>query len=301
MEYGLMTVSVLFAALNSIILRVFKNRTVKNSGDSFFFNGGMSLMWTVIMAVWFFASGDRSISGGALIFGAIYGGILCLFLFFKNESIASGPVSLTSLIANCAFIVATFFGVVYASERVSIFQLIGMAVILLSLFWCINPKKSGVKLTAKWFFYCFGSFLAGGLIGIFYKVFGKSNVASEVNGMMLTASAVSAVLFFVGGLILNRAKGEERPTIRRGAWLFILLCGVTGCVYMRLNVALSALIPSAFFFPVTNGGIVVATTVAGALFFKERLNRTQLIGVLVGLLGIVVTGCGEALWNLVFR
>ena len=70
---------------------------------------------------------------------------------------------------------------------------------------------------------------------------------------------------------------------------------------MRLNVALSALIPSAFFFPVTNGGIVVATTVAGALFFKERLNRTQLIGVLVGLLGIVVTGCGEALWNLVFR
>jgi hypothetical protein len=48
----------------------------------------LSLVWTVIMTVWFFASGERSISVGALIFGAVYGVILCLFLFFKNESIS---------------------------------------------------------------------------------------------------------------------------------------------------------------------------------------------------------------------
>lgn len=297
MEYALMAVSVLFASLNSIILRIFKNRTVKTSGDSFFFNGGLSLIWTVIMTVWFFASGDRSISVGALIFGAIYGVILCLFLFFKNESIASGPVSLTSLIANCAFIIATFFGVLYANERISVFQLVGMALILFSLFLCINPKKSSEKLTAKWFFYCFGSFVIGGLIGIFYKVFGKSDVAGEVNGMMLTASVVSVVCFFGAGLLLNRAKGEALPRIRRGAWLFVLLCGVTGCIYMRLNVALSAWIPSPIFFPVTNGGIVVITTVAGAILFREKLARIQRSGILVGLVGILMTGCGEAVWN----
>ncbi|MBR2352987.1 MAG: hypothetical protein IKA76_00600 [Clostridia bacterium] len=299
MEYALMAVSVLFASLNSIILRIFKNRTVKTPGDSFFFNGGLSLVWMMIMTVWFFASGDRSISAGALIFGAIYGGILCLFLFFKNESIASGPVSLTSLIGNCAFIIATFFGVIYASEGISIFQLIGMAVILLSLFLCINPKKSAVKLTAKWFLYCFGFFVAGGLIGILYKIFGKSDAASEVNGMMLTASVVSAVCFFLFGVIVNRVKGQGSPKIRRGSLLFILLCGITGCIYIRLNVSLSALIPSAVFFPVANGGIVVATTVAGALWFKEKLNRTQLLGILFGLLGIIITGCGEFLWGLV--
>ena len=139
---------------------------------------------------------------------------------------------------------------------------------------------------------------ADGLIGIFYKVFGKSDAVGEVNGMMLTASAVSAIFFFLVGWILNRARGEEAPKIRRSALLFILMSGVTGCVYIRLNVSLSGLIPSAIFFPVANGGIVVLTTVAGALFFKEKLNKIQLIGILLGLLGIVVTGCGEAIWNL---
>ena len=105
MEYFFMTCSVLLASLNSIILRKFKNKTFTTPGDSFFFNGGLSVIWTVIMLIWFFSSGEHSISTGAVIFGAIYGAILCLFLYFKNQSIATGPVSLTSLIGNCAFII----------------------------------------------------------------------------------------------------------------------------------------------------------------------------------------------------
>ena len=295
-----MTCSVLLASLNSIILRKFKNKTFTTPGDSFFFNGGLSCIWTVIMLFWFFASGDRAISSTAVMFGAIYGVILCMFLFFKNESIASGPVSLTSLIGNCAFIIATWFGVVYVPERISIFQLVGMALIVVALFLCINPKKSAEKLTAKWFIYCVAFFFAGGFIGIFYKIFGKSAAASEVNGMMLTASVVSCVLFFIVGMIVNKAAKMPMPTIKKESLIYILLSGITGCVYIRLNVSLSAIIPSPIFFPVANGGIVIITTMAGALMFKEKLNKIQLWGVIVGLFAIVVTGCGEFLWDLIY-
>lgn len=295
-----MACSVLLASLNSIILRKFKNKTFTTPGDSFFFNSGLSIIWTVIMLIWFFASGDRTISAAAMIFGAIYGAILCLFLYFKNESIASGPVSLTSLIGNCAFITATWFGVIYAKESVSAFQLVGMALILVALFLCINPKKSAEKLTSRWFVYCVAFFFAGGFIGMFYKVFGRSDAAREVNGMMLTASAVSCVLFFVVGIIVNKAAKAPTPTIKKESLIYILLSGITGCVYIRLNVSLSAIIPSAIFFPVANGGIVIITTAAGALIFKEKLNKIQIAGVVVGLVAIVITGCGEFLWNLVF-
>ncbi len=295
-----MACSVLLASLNSIILRKFKNRTFRTPGDSFFFNGGLSVIWTVIMLCWFFVSGERAISPTAVIFGAVYGVILCMFLFFKNESIASGPVSLTSLIGNCAFIIATWFGVIYAQESVSMFQLVGMALILVALFLCINPKKSAEKLTARWFIYCIAFFFAGGFIGMFYKVFGKSSAANEVNGMMLTASVVSCVLFFAVGLIVNKAAKKPLPKIKKEALIYILLSGITGCVYIRLNVSLSAVIPSAIFFPVANGGIVIITTAAGALIFKEKLNKIQIAGVIVGVLAIVITGCGEFLWNLMF-
>ena len=296
-----MTCSVLLASLNSIILRKFKNRTFQTPGDSFFFHGGLSAVWTAIMLVWFFAAGEACISLTAIGFGTVYGMILCLFLYFKNQSIATGPVSLTSLIGNCAFIIATWFGVVYVPEKISVFQLVGMALIVLSLFLCINPQKSGKKLCKAWFLYCIAFFFAGGLIGIFYKVFGKSNAAGEVNGMMLTASVVSCILFFAAGMLRNKAAKLPMPSIKKEALFYVLLSGLTGCVYIRLNVSLSALIPSAIFFPVSNGGIVILTTAAGTCLFKEKLNKLQLLGILVGLIAIAVTGCGEYLWTRTFQ
>ena len=300
MKYLLMALSVTLASLNSIVLRKFKSRTFSTPGDSFFFNGGLSLVWCAIMLVWFFAAGDKSVSALAIIFGAVYGAILCLFLYFKNQSIATGPVSLTSLIGNCAFITATWFGVIYAQERVSVFQLIGMTLILISLILCINPKKSAEPLCLKWFLYCLAFFGAGSLIGVFQKVFGKSQAVSEVNGMMLTASIVSCLLFFALGVIVNKVKGAKAPSIKRPALIYILLSGITGCGYIRLNMSLAAIIPSALFFPVANGGIVIITTLAGAFIFKEKLNKTQLLGILLGLVAIVIVGCGEFFWNLIF-
>ena len=296
-----MIVSVLLASLNSLILRKFKNRTFTTPGDSFFFNGGMSIIWTLIMTVWFLCSDDVKISVPAILFGAIYGVILCLFLYCKNQAISEGPVSLTSLIGNCAFIPATWFGVVYASEAVNAFQIIGMCLMLIALFLCINPKKSEEPLTAKWFISCLAFFVAGGFIGMFYKVFGKSDAASEVNAMMLSASIVSCILFFVVGLVINKIGKHPMPKIHKGALPYVLLAGITGCIYIRLNVSLSALIPSAIFFPVANGGIVVITTLAGALAFREKLNRIQLWGVLLGLIALIVTGSGDVIGKLLFR
>ena len=295
-----MVASVLLASLNSLILRKFKNRTFTTPGDSFFFNGGMSIIWTLIMTVWFLSSGDFKISGLAILFGVIYGVILCLFLYCKNQAISEGPVSLTSLIGNCAFIPATWFGVVYASESVSVSQIVGMCLMLGALFLCINPKKSEQTLTAKWFVSCLAFFVAGGFIGMFYKVFGKSDAASEVNAMMLSASVVSCILFFAVGLIINKAGGHEPPKIHKDSLPYILLAGITGCVYIRLNVSLSALIPSAIFFPVANGGIVVITTLVGAFVFREKLNKIQLWGILLGLVALVVTGCGAPIWHAIF-
>ena len=295
-----MTISVLLASLNSIILRKFKNRTFQSVGDVFLFNGALSGVWIIIMLAWLLSSGDVTVTPSAVCFGIIYGVILCLFLYFKNQSIATGPVSLTSLIGNSAFIIATWFGVIYVPERISTFQLVGMLLIVISLFLCINPKRSAEKLSKRWFAYCIAFFFVGGLIGIFYKVFGKSSAAQEVNGMMLTASIVSCVLFFVLGIIVNKSAKLPMPKIKKEALSYILLSGVTGCVYIRLNVSLSAIIPSAIFFPVANGGIVILTTIAGALLFREKLNKLQLSGIVVGLIAICITGCGEYLWSLIF-
>lgn len=299
MEYVLMAVSIAFSVVNACLLHKFGNRTFQTDGDAFVFNAGISTIWTIILTVWFIVGGDYRFSWEALGFGVAYGVILCLFLYTKMTSMSGGPVSLTTLIGSCAFIIATGFGVLYASESINTFQIIGIPMILVSLVLCVNPKKSEEKVSPKWLRDCLLFFLAGGLVGILYKVFGLSNVADQTNIMMLTAAIVSAILFTACGFGVNAVKKTGRPRIAKAALIFVLLSGISSCVYIRLNISLSAVIPSAIFFPVSNGAMVILSTVTGKLFFKEKLNKTQLTGILIGLLAILIIGCGEAVWNLI--
>ena len=293
-----MAVAIIFAALNSIVLRIFKNRTFKTPGDVFFFNGGVSIIWIAVMAIWFLIEGGE-LSLGSIAYGAIYAVILCLFLYLKTEALASGPVALTTLISSAAFIIPTLYGVFAYSEVINVVQALGMILITISLFMCINPKSSHEKLSAKWFIYCFAFFFVGGALGIFYKIFGKSPYSGEVNSMMLAASVISAALFFGFGAILNAVRKCPAPKLDKKALIFVLTSGIAGCIYIRLNISLSAIIPSAVFFPVSNGALVLISTAAGYAFFKEKLNAIQIIGMILGLISVMVIGCSQQIIGII--
>ena len=149
MKYVLMAISIMFSVVNAGLLRSFANKSEKNKYSPFIFNAGVSVIWIILLTMWLFISRDYSISLTAVIYGVVYGIILGLFLLFKMQATAEGPVSLTTLIGSCAFIIATGFSVFYAGESVSVLQLIGMGLLLASLFLCMNPKMSEEKLTGK--------------------------------------------------------------------------------------------------------------------------------------------------------
>lgn len=286
-----MAIAVVFSVSSNMILHTFKNRGFKTAGDIFLFNAGISAVWFFVLLFWTLISKDFQISSKSVIFGIIYGVILCLFLYFKNQSMSDGPVALTSLIGNCAFIIATWFGVIYAKETIIPLQLVGMVVIIIALTMCINPKKSSEKLTAKWFLWCALFFFAGGLLGIFNKVFGKSDVSSQINAMMMVASVVSVVLFVNMAYIVNALAKKEKPCIHKESLLYIISCGVVGCIYIRMNLWLAGVIPSIVFFPVSNGANVILSTFLGFLLFKEKLNKFQVLGIFIGLGAILMIGC----------
>lgn len=288
-----MSFAIICSVMSNMILHKFKNRSFKTPGDVFFFNAGISCIWFAVLLVWTLASGNFAISAAAVGFGVVYGIILCLFLYLKTQAMATGPVALTSLIANCAFIIATWFGVIYANETVVPLQIIGMVVMVAALFLCINPKKSGEKLTLRWFVWCFSFFLIGGFLGIFNKVFGKSSVAEQINSMMLVASVVSFVLFILSGLTINAAKKCDKPKIYKESITYIISCGFVGCIYIRMNLWLAGVIPSVIFFPISNGANVLLSALLGRVVFKEKLSAMQVVGIFIGLAAVLLIGCPQ--------
>ncbi len=287
--YILLFIAVAFAVINGCILHSFANRDIRNVGDTFFFNGGISIIWIVILAIYSAASGDFVISAGSMFYGAIYGIIICSFLLFKNLSLTSGPVSLTTLIGSCPFILTTLFGVIFMNQDINSMQILGILMIIVSLILCISPKK-GEKISLRWLIFSALFFLAGGGVGILYMLFGASDSATEINGMMFCAACVAFVLYFVIGFIINIINKKPCPKIHKSGLPFILLCGIASCTYMRMNLYLSTVIPSVVFFPLSNSSVVILSTLSGMVLFKEKLSKLQIAGMLIGLAALIITG-----------
>lgn len=289
MKYVFMIISITISVLNSCLLKKF-GEVNKKEYSMFLFNGGVSFVWVMLMSMLFLISGNE-VNGLAVAFGMVYGILLFAFLVFKTQSMSNGPVSLSTLIASCAFLITTAFGVIYAQETVNIIQILGMILLLMALVLCVNPKKSKEKLSLKWMLYSGGTFLLGGCVGILYKLFGLSSANEDIEVMILTAAIVSVGLFLIVGL--KKEKNIERIKPDKTIFLFILLCGMTSCTYQTLNATLAKIIPSVIFFPVSNGGMVLLSTTIGHFYFKEKLHISQKCGIALGCMGIVLIGCGE--------
>lgn len=289
--YLLMGTAISFAVLNNYILHRFSNRGLNNTGDVFLFNAFTSIGWSLVLLVWAAISKDLRIDGRTLCYGLIYGMILFTFLLFKTFSLAEGPVALTTLIGSFGFIIASGYSVLFLGETVTAAQIAGVLGLILSLYFCVNVKSSEMKLSFKWAILCFVYFVAGGAVGILYREFGTSPVAGNVNGMMFSAALTAAVLFALGGICLNRIGHAPFPQIPKSAWKYVAAGALTGCVYIRINISLSNVIPNVIFFPISNGALVMLSALVGWKFFGEKLSKTQIMGLVMGLCSMIVIGC----------
>jgi len=289
----ILVIAIVFANLNYIFLNQFGKKCVKNTGNRLLFNSMISLIWTVIIFVWGIAEKGKFLmpSTGAIFFGVLYGLNLSVFLLFKMESLSSGPVSITSLIASCSFIIATIFSIIYNKETVNIVEVIGMVVMLLSLFMCMDRKNKNLIATKKWKFYVTIFFFAGGMIGIINKLFQTSNAKTELDSMLLVASLVSAFVLAVMGFVLGGIKKSGAPRIYKSDIFYIFACGLVSCVYNRLNVHLAGVMDGALLFPISNGSLLLLNSLTGVFLFKEKLSKIQIFGIVVGFSSIIMLAC----------
>lgn len=69
-----------------------------------------------------------------------------------------------------------------------------------------------------------------------------------------------------------------------------LMAGLSIAGQVAMAVALDSKVPGNIVFPVAIGGSIFVVAVAGALFFGERMNRFNVIGVSLGFLAVILLG-----------
>ena len=244
-------------------------------------------MWCVILFI--LNKGIFYIDKNVIIWGLIYGITQAFFVFFKTLAMGNGPVSITTLIGNFSLLVSVMVSLILWNEAFTVYDVFGIFLLLFSIFLC-TYKKNELNFSSKWKYFTIFFFIFAAGVGIVFKAFGKSSGASYCSEMMLVASIVMLVCFFVLSLVCGGFKCNETIKSNKRFLLYAVLCGLLSCVYNRLNIFLAGKINAVIFFPAFNGGVILLSALLGVIMCKEKLSKNQVAGVLTGTFAITIIG-----------
>lgn len=282
MNYLLLLLSVAAASLNSVLLH-----KLDDNKDVFEFNMYTSFIWIIIL----FASNGFKItfSKQVVMFAFLYGIIQVMFQVSKAKAMATGPVSITTLIGNCSLLLSTAVGIIIWHEKITVFQVLGLIMLLSAVIYC-SYSKQNAAYTYKWKFYCVVFFVFAASVGIVFKVFSKSGNNNCTGDMMFLAAVVMSVMLFIITMFNKKKRTAPKNVIDKKYVVLVLSCGALSCFYNRLNIFLTGQLPSIVFFPSFNGGVVLASFLMGKYILKEKLKMKQTIAILIGALAICIVG-----------
>lgn len=288
MNYILLTISIIFETLKNGYVNYFGKNLFVTDKDTLLFNV-VSGIGAIIFFV--FSADVFAVSGYSLAMAAIFSVISAGANYFSLMSFATGPMSASTLLVYMgSMVIPAVFGTICYNQEVTLLRVIGLVFMIASLVLSLDLKKDKT-MTIRWLVYSGLSFVFWGLVGICQQVHQNSDYAGEINEFLFWSfvmmTALFVVLYFVMG---NKETKKDGYALKSKASVLVMISGVLIAVVYKINLYLSGVMPGMVFFPIVNGGVLLLSSLCAMIFFKEKLNTKQKIGVLIGVASVCILG-----------
>ena len=281
----------------STVSGTLKSLTLKKLGRDFDIANGIYLLNSlmlflasaVIGAYTLFVIGSFDISIFSFALSLVFGSSIVLSQLLEAHAMKRGPVSMTALIYSLGLIFPIIYGSIFLSEEISLMQLLGMALALFSLYFIINPEKSG-KINLLWLALAIAASCCAGMNGIIQKVHQNSEYKSELYPFIFLSLLFAAVFSLVCAFLTGNKCGDNTAKKLKFDPKLILIGGIAIALVNILNLLLAGKIEAVVQFPVYNIGGMILTVIGGRLIFGEKMSKNQIIGLGVGCIAILIIG-----------
>lgn len=279
-----------------IIRNKFCKDDMKNNADLQLFNAVSSMFAAIVLLIIAVVTDELVLpSLYTLFLGAVFGLATALCAVFTMKALETGPISYTSVIISCSLIIPAMSGAVLYGEKISLWQYIGTAFMLISFVCAVDKKNDGVAASPRWLVLCMASFVFCGSVGVMQKIHQSSAHRAELSVFLITAFIVSAVFSFILVAYCGAVKKQKPTVLKKTSVKRFLLFGTgTGlgiALCNQINLYLSGRMAAIIFFPVVNGAYMILATLAGVLLWRERLSVKQWTGLIIGMVSIILL-CG---------
>lgn len=258
-------------------------------GRAFSFQA-VSFFAAALLALFFSIWTGLSITPTVLLVAVAYAAFMLGAQLAFIKAVAIGDFAISSLMYSCGFVVPSLMGALIFHEPIYITQILGLLVMIGSFVLANLPRKTE-KMKIRWLFWILAAMLSSGMIGLTQKLYSTLSGGSDLDSLLtvafLFASAASA---FWGMPERRTARDSEEPR-KFGVLGFLILAVLLGCVtfaYNKNNLFLSGRISSMILFPVTNGGIVIASAFADRFLFGKKIDLRKAIAIALGIVAIVL-------------
>jgi drug/metabolite transporter (DMT)-like permease len=275
------------ASTKVIIQGSFGRKLLRSSSDAIFYNGmlfGIAAAFTALPLPW----GGLSLSGVTAIYGLFFGLCSILFQFSYAGAFKYGSVALTVLISNCSSVIPIMVGVVFLNESLSASRAVGIIFFFLSFALSVKfGSRPEAKVNVKWSLLTLVCFCANGALAVAQKLHQQTEFKAERAGFVFVAYALAAVVSFSIYFILKRKAAQGKTfTVSAGTLISLLAAGAVLGYFQKTLLFLASVMNAAVLFPTVNSLIMVITTFCGIFLFKDRLSKRQMLGIVMGIVGI---------------
>lgn len=245
-----------------------------------------------IVLIFLVSGGFKTFSYPTLLLGIILGFAHVFCLAFVMKAYAIGPFSYTTIITSLSCVIPALSGLFFG-ETITLFQYIGILFMIVCLVLSTEKTEDDKKKKkgAKWFAFTIISTLSSGVVGIVQKTHQSiTQCKSEMPLLLISSFIVATLISFIK---FKCEKKDENIVIKNKNILYLLpiISGVFFAFPHTINLFLAGKVDAVIMFPLVNLCPLLVIMITGIVIFKEKLTKSQWIGVVFGLAStILVSG-----------
>ncbi len=219
---------------------------------------------------------------------SIFLGFLFISVFFITGKTAQTlGLSVASVASKMSLIIPVLSGVVVFKDHLNWVNILGIITALIAVY-LTTKRDQGALLTKQQLWLPLVLFLGAGIIDSLLKVVQHLYVSEEDITLFsvttfFTAGSVGLVSFLI-------SMAKQQKTFKKSSFLGGILLGVPNffAIYCMFKMLEHPTWNSATIFTFHNVAIVLVSTLAGIVFFKEQLIRSNWIGIALSILALVL-------------
>lgn len=219
-----------------------------------------------------------------ILYGALYGVLLCISMVTGYLALKSGPMALTSMLVSFSIVIPIVYGLC-VGETLNVFKIMGLCALVVAMVVVNLNKKSNEGKTSyfRWLIYVALTYCANGVLSIVQKIHQTEFPSLYVTEFMAVGTLVCAVFFCLVALV----KYKPSQIIKSKGKKFGALAGIFAVVTQFCTTMLVGMENASALFPAVTAGTLVLNLVCGVTLFREKLKINHYVAVVFGVCAVI--------------